>query len=155
MFWTFYGRSGSLWRSWMDGSNANAIVTGLDLPLGITIDFQDSCLYWVTRGDDKVWSSDMQGQKARPILQRSGYPNLVGIGVLGQRIYWTEMYTANLQSSTKAGSNIRLLHTGTSGFHRLAIIPRPDLPANGTNRCENRHCSGVCVLVPNSFRCLA
>ena len=155
MFWTSYGTQGTLSRAWMDGSNAAVLKTGLSMPLGIAIDFQDSCLYWAEYASNKLQSSDFHGQNVKTILELPDGSNPVGIGVLGRRIYWTEMGKKRLQSSTKSGKDIRLLHEGTDWLHRLAVVPRSDVPMSGNNDCENRNCSKVCVLTPTSYRCLS
>ena len=143
MFWTNY-ENGSIWRSWMDGTNRTPIVKGLNEPSGITIDFRHSRLYWVSRDDRRVQSSDFQGQHVQTVVQlpRRWYSR--GIGLLGDRINWITTDTKELQSSTKAGQDIELLHTDTISLRHVAIIPRPDLPKNRTN---HHHLLQMLVLI--------
>ena len=155
MFWTRTERKGSIWRSWMDGTNHTQIATGLSGPAGITIDFQDSRLYWVVYYDQRVQSSDMQGQDVQTVVQLPSYSYPTGIGVLGGRIYWTTSNTGKLGSSTKAGQDIQLLHNYTNSLYQMTVVPRLDLPTNRTNHCENRSCSNICVLTPTSCSCLS
>ena len=159
MFWTssVHENNCSIWRSWMDGTNSTQLVTGLNGPRGITIDFHHSRrLYWVSFHDRRVESSDMEGQDFKTILQLSAVSDPIGVGVLGGRLYWTTSSQRTLESSTVSGKDVQLLHNDTSQLFYMTVVPRPDyLPQNRQNHCENQSCTKVCVLTPTSYRCLS
>ena len=139
----------------MDGTKPRKIVSALNHPSGITIDFQDSRLYWTTAYSNRVQSSDMDGNDVETIVQLPKGSRPRGIGYLGGRIYWTCSETQKIQRSTESGDSLRVLHTDTDILYHMVIAPRPDLPRNRTNHCKNRSCTEVCVLTPTSSRCLS
>ena len=156
MYWTTFSRNGSVYRSAMDGSNASAIVTGQKYPSGITIDFQNSRLYWACHGDDKIQSSNMQGADFKTVVKLHRGADPRGIGLLAGRIYWTGTNKRTLESSTMTGQDFQILHNGTAYFSHLAVVPRLDLPSRTRlNHCENQCGDKVCVLKTTSFKCLS
>ena len=106
-------------------------------------------------------SSDLQGHDVNTVVRLPHDSLPVGIGLLGSRIYWTNLRAKTLESSSKSGQYIQLLHNETSTdsasyLHRLAVVPRPDIPIRRrTNSCENQKCAKVCVLTPSSYSCLS
>ena len=136
----------------MDGSNHSRIVPNLIKPFGLTIDFQNSRLYW--RDASILKSSDMHGGDIKTVVQRPGNYGPKGIGLLAGRIYWTG-HGQTLESCTMTGDDVRILHTGSGIFLQLAVVPRPDLPGTKrANHCENQCGDKVCVLTTASYKCL-
>ena len=149
MYWTKDG--GSIVRAGMDGSNVATIVSGLDRPAGITIDFHGSKLYWADWRSNKIQSSGLDGSGVVALMQLSSGP--YGIAVTGERLYWSLFDAKIMQSATKTGEDIRMVHFGRAGIYHLTV---PDWTAikNRTNPCRVQACSGVCVLTSSSYKCL-
>ena len=146
---------GSVKRGGMDGSDVSIIVTGLSYPAGIAIDFQSSRIYWTVGGEDRVESSDMQGNDIQTVIQLPRDSGTYGIALYGNRIYVTNWSSKKLQSFTTAGQDLQELLTDTNHLYHLAIISaRPDRPNNLANHCENHRCSKVCVLTQTAFKCV-
>ena len=121
----------------------------------LTIDFQNSRLYWTCAGSNKVQSSDIQGRDIQIVIQRATHSGPNGIGLSGDRIFWSDFESNMLESGTKSGEDVNILYGGASPLYGLALAPsRGNLVGNRTNHCENRACSKVCVLTPTSFSCL-
>ena len=147
MYWTTADFPGSVKRGGMDGSDVSVIFTGLSYPGGIAIDFPSSRIYWTVGGEDRVQSSDMQGNHVRTVIQLPRDSGTYGIALYANRIYVTTWSTKKLQSFTTAGEDLQELHTDANHLYHVAIISaRPDRPNNRTNHCENHRCSKVCVL---------
>lgn len=147
---------GSIDRAGMDGSHPSSIVTGLSRPQGITIDFQNSRLYWTCEQEGTaVQSSTLEGSEVKTIVQRpiSTWTSRTS-GLFGRRVYWTNLRTRTLESSTLAGKDLRLMHTSPVGLWTLAVAGRVDLPNNRANDCVGQACAKVCVLSPRSFSSL-
>lgn len=149
------GTFSSIERAGMDGSRPSSIITGLNYPHKIVIDFHNSRLYWAGWGDDTVKSSAMCGTDIQIVSRRPGESGTSGIGVYGSRLYWTNYFTKMLESSTLTGQDVQLLYSSESNLEGLTIVPRLDLPNNRSNDCAGRTCSKICVLAPSSFRCLS
>ena len=162
MYWTtpssgdFFSGDGSISRAGMDGSSVSVIVTRLNEPKGIAIDFQSSRLYWTVPLDSEVQSSDMEGKDIRAVIRFPSNSYTFGIALFGKRIYVTHRLSRTLESFTMAGQDIQVLHTDTERnllFNLAIVSPRPDLRRNRTNLCESHGCSKVCVLTGTSSRC--
>ena len=54
MYFTNSSSSGSINRADMDGYDPRELVSGPNVPVGITIDFQNSRLYWTCTGDASI-----------------------------------------------------------------------------------------------------
>ena len=154
MYWTRYD-AGSIHRAGMDGSNPETLVTGLNHPTGVTIDFALQRLYWAESGSNRIQSSDLDGRDLQLVVQLSNGSVPWGIAVLNDRIYWGNEGNYRLQSATKDGRDVQTLYTSIKGISQITIVPAPDLVNNRTNDCEGRDCSKLCVLTPTSYRCLA
>ena len=155
MYWTTADSPGSVKRGGLDGSEVSVIVTGRSYPAGIAIDFQRSHIYWTVGGEDRVKSSDMEGNDVQTVIQLPADSGTYGIALYGNRIYVRNWSSKKVQSFTTAGEDPQDLHTNTNHLYHLAIISaRPHHPINRTNHCENRGCSKVCVLTRTAFKCV-
>ena len=157
MFWTTSG--GSIVRAGMDGSDRVTIATypssSANELRGITIDFQNSRLCWVSANGNKIQSSNADGGSVETILSLPSGSWPIGIGIFGDRIYWTTHGNYMVKSCTKTGQDVQTLYTGSSSLFHLAIVPELYPPAVRTNHCEKLSCTGVCVLTPTSSRCVS
>ena len=156
MYWVKSGKSnGAIMRAEMDGSNRVTLVTGLKYARGLTIDFEESRLYWTCRGDDTIQSSNLQGSDIRTViqLQNGSYP--IGVGPLHDRLYWTNFEGKTLQASSMSdGTVVQTLYTGNKRLYHFVIIPGLNLPTNRVNHCDRQNCTKVCALTATSFRCV-
>ena len=154
MFWTNEARN-SVGRSGMDGSNPLSIISGLNGPRGIKVDFEESRIYFTVASDHKIESSNFQGGDRRTVIQVSSDSYPYGIVLLNNKIYWANLYSKTIQCCTKDGGDTEiLLNTGTSGVGYLTAVPMLNLPRNRINHCAQQSCSKVCVLTTTSSRCL-
>ena len=158
MYWTKYSRGNrsSILRTELDGTNPATLVTDLEDPFGIAIDFSSQRLYWADRDAGKIQSSDLQGQGVLTVFQVSdgldSQPYGVALG--GNRIYWSTQGSDRLQSGSKGGGQIITHYNATTTLGHLSVIPSVDLPQNRTNHCAGHNCRKVCVLTAASSRCL-
>ena len=127
MYWTT-GGGGTIRRAEMDGSNSAVLLRGLSSPVGVTIDFGSSRLYWVEHGNHTIKSSDLNGND---INGNSPW----GIATLQDRVYWGTFADNKLHSITKAGEDVRTLYDGVNYVTQL-VMTTSDLPKDRTNHCE-------------------
>ena len=161
MYWITWGESGTIYRSWMDGSHPTPIVTGIRWANDLAINAQESRLYWTTGNcpvecpaDYKIWSSDMGGGNVKTFLQRPAHSDPVGIGFYKNRVYWTDLAAKTLGSSDKFGQSIQQLHTDTAELHRLVVVAGRNVSTDRANDCAHQKCTNVCALTPKSFVCV-
>ena len=150
MYWTKYG--GSIFKAEMDGTNLVEIVPHLGHPTGIAIDYDSSRLYWVDCSTNKVQSSNLEGTDVELVAQSEGCP--WGIAVNSGSIFWGTYTSKSLQTSDKAGQDVRTLFDGTHGIQHLTVAA-PSPVQTRKNHCEGQICSGICVLTADSFSCIA
>ena len=154
MYWAIYS-PGSIQRVEMDGSSPVVLLTGLEGPNGITIDFAHRRLYWTDLNSHKIQSSDLDGRNVRTLVQLGSGSHPWGIGVINDRIYWGNEGNKKLESATMDGQDVKMLHTSTNSIRHITIVRAMDGPKNRTNPCEGRNCSKLCVLTRTSYRCLS
>ena len=153
MYWT-RDSAGSIQRAGMDGSNPLTLVSGLNSPVGVTIDFASRRLYWTEYFGSHIQSSDLDGRDIQLVIQLLTGSGPWGIAILNDRIYWGNLGDNKLQSSTGNGQDIQTLYTETDNIYHVAIVPAVDQPTTRVNDCTGRNCTKLCVLSPSSYRCL-
>ena len=155
MYWAKYSSGhSSIIRSELDGTNPVTLVTGLENPQGIAIDFPSHRLFWADLMAHRIQSSDLKGHDVQTVYQLKDRSYPFGVAVMGSRIYWTTRGSKKLQSGSKAGGQIITHYNGTIALRHLSVVPSIDLSRNRTNHCAGRNCRKVCVLTATSSRCL-
>ena len=154
MYWTQYPAHGdaSIFRGEMDGSNARRIISDLDLPCGIVIDFESSRLYWADDRGKRIESSDMEGG-GRHVVLSSLPKGPFGLALAYGRLYWGYYSSQEVQSSTKDGRDIRIEYNGSANVRHFAMSPW-NASKDRTNHCEKTACEYVCILTRSSSRCV-
>ena len=113
----------------LDGSNFQYnFITGLKSPENITIDTENSKIYWSEDTDLK--RANLNGSNRRHIITGSG--TLTGIAIAGDKIYWSER-----SSGTAKGGKIRSADLNGANVKKLITI-------------GNSVPSGIAVDVPGS-----
>ena len=151
MYWTIY--PGSIAKAGMDGSDSNVIVSGLQYPAGIAVDFDASRLYWANQVADRMESRNLAGGDIRTIVQLSASTEPWGLALHGSKLYWGNDVAKTLQSSSKSEENVRTLYTSRNSLCHLTVVTGNVTRTRG-NDCEGQACSSICVLAGMSFRCL-
>lgn len=170
IFWTDWStQNPSIGRAHLDGSNTVKIIQNdeshqqltLKWPNGITIDFKNDRLLWVDAHQDRIMTSDFNGEKIKIVLesdQRISHP--FAVGIYKNSLYWDDwttrgIYTAELVSGTQDN----YVANPNSTFQIKGNLPRlMDLKVYGTgmqggdNICSSEaksNCSHLCFLHPN------
>ena len=152
MYYTTGQAGKSIMRAGMDGSKPTTLVTELEWPYGITMDFETSQLFWTDFFGSKVESSDLRGADRKMITKTHIGPS--GITCTDGRLYWGEFDSKELQSSAINGDDQTTLYTDKKSIAGVIVVPDLNRPPNRTNPCGKNSCAGVCVLTATSSRCL-
>ena len=97
----------------LDGSNFQSdFITGLNSPDNITVDTENSKIYWSEGA--RLKCANLNGANRKHIATGSG--PLTGLAIAGGKIYWTEMSTrpanaGGIQRANLNGSNVERLVT--------------------------------------------
>ena len=145
----------------MDGTNAVEIVSrslsGLSDPMGVAIDHWSLKLYWADFDIAKIQSSTLDGQDVQTIVDLpSGIP-LLGLAMDEDLIYFSDwdMRSSTLMSCNKTGGDMRILCNSSAPIQQPTVVTAVPPPTTRSNDCAGQSCSGICVLMPASFRCLS
>ncbi len=83
VFWaTTPGAIGSIWRSNLDGSDPQTIVTGQSRPGGVAV--SGDHLYWAAVGTGAIWEASLDGTGRKQIAS-----GLDGVAANSTNLYWT------------------------------------------------------------------
>ena len=121
-----------------------------------TVDLKSSTLFWVDQDSKKVQYSKLDGSGVAKLAQLSQY-GPYGITVDATRINFGKSDSpSELRCCNKTGGDVRVLYTKEWDRmnHMALIISLPPLTSR-TNHCAKQSCSGICVLIPSSYRCLS
>ena len=88
MYWTDY-RTDTIYRSNLDGSNVEPLVTGEEYPRGIALDVSGGKIYWTGWG---VYRSNLDGSNVEPLGTGTDAEG-IALDVAGGKIYWTDQGT--------------------------------------------------------------
>jgi hypothetical protein len=126
MYWSEYTSSheGRIVRaSAFRGVNRQIIVTGLGLPLDISLDVVGRKVYWVDWARSKVQRANLDGSAVETVVA-SGLvnPSSITFDLTTSKLYWVDEGTEMVQRSNLDGSNQETLFT-VYNLNHLAIGP--------------------------------
>lgn len=102
LFWTDWGESPKIEKSYLDGSNRTPLVTqDLGWPNGITLDYETNTIFWVDAQLDRIESCDYDGGNRRVIIKDISHP--FGLTIYGPHVYWTDWQAKAIERGDKYG----------------------------------------------------
>ena len=158
MYWTCW--PDKIMRAQMDGSEVAQVLSGRDHPVGITIDFDESRLFWAEYGAHMIYSSALDGSDIS-VVASSETDSVVhvpgtypwGIAVHNQDVYWGNFHGRSLQRCSKKGGSVETLLTEQGHIQQLTTT-RWNFTVTRQNDCEDKNCGRICVLTASSYRCV-
>lgn len=154
MYYTRYvGSTGGsiILKAGMDGSEPTSLVRGSGDADGIDIDLQSKRIYWAEFYNNRIGSSNLHGGDMFTVALNTSGP--YGIAIVGERVWWGHPWSGVVQSVSKSGSGIRTEFTAQYNTRQF-VVPNWEPLTTRQNHCDQQICLGICVLSPNSFRCL-
>lgn len=153
LYWTDWGQSHKIERSFLDGSNRVAIVTSeLGWPNGLAIDYEGQRLYWADAQLDRIETSDLSGRFRVQLVQGATHP--FGLTQLGGFLYWTDWRSKSIERVDKAtGKQRSVLRHGLEGLMEIRAVAREK--QLGKNPCStgNGGCTHLCLFRALSYVC--
>jgi len=113
-----------------DGTGAQVLVTGCQLPDGIAVDVEGGHIYWTNMGvpnrnDGSIERADLDGRNRKTIIPQGGTftPKQLQLDKENGKLYWCDREGMRVMRSNLDGSNIEPLVDSSHGDPR----PGPDL----------------------------
>lgn len=174
LYWSDWGNDegvqARIERAHFDGSQRATVVTfdrGV-VPLDITVDISTSILYWVA-SNGTIGACNSLGE-GRRIVYVSETPNIDGITIVGDYIYWIDKTAGSVwKASTANSNNARKILKGLTelqGISSVDVLADPGIYNMvhacfkfiyfilGESKCQfNGPCSHLCLSNGVKSRC--
>ncbi len=109
MYWVD-GGTGKLRRATLNGGGVQDLITGLNNPGDLELDFENGNVYWtLTDPPGGIWRAKLDGTNVEPVILDSAY--FLGLDRLERKLYWVHY----LDGVVRADLN---------GSNREIVIPR-------------------------------
>lgn len=148
MFWSSWGGPKQLIEvASMDGRRRKPFIADrLISPGALAIDQESKRLYWTDPGLGVIESVSVDGTDRR--LVKDGLAHPLGLDVYGNRVYWTDSKTNDLNMLTK-GENYTV-RAGVTGLLGVSVYHQRRQPVHSAcDQLDNFGCSHVCLLANN------
>ena len=105
VYWTDWGESPKIERAGMDGnSQLREVLINKDVfwPNGLTIDYEDSKLYWTDAKLHYIHSCNLDGSDRRVVIHdEDDLPYPFSVTLFEDTLYWTDWSTHSIHSCNK------------------------------------------------------
>ena len=150
----------------MDGQNRTVLhSTGLQQPYGLSLDYEQSVLYWIDAGLNRIEVSGVNGSNRRVVVS-GGIYSPFGLSVFRGTLYYTDEGIFSISTSggtistvydsicaDTLGIEVVSVERQPSGneiniFRYFKILSNESILFLGTNPCQlsNGGCSHLCLL---------
>lgn len=157
LFFADAGSAAKIEIAWMDGSRRRPLVVdNIRHPTGLTIDYSmDQTLFWADAKLNKIESIRQDGSNRRTMIKSSDkIHHPISLDVFESTLYWVTRDTGELIKQDKFGRGVPVTvardlanPTDVKIYHQLRYNTSISDP------CHNSHCSHLCLIVPNGYRC--
>ena len=140
----------------MDGSDSQIILSNVKSPMGITIDFQSSRLYWTSWAGNAIETSDVNGMDRKVVISLVQGSRPCGIGMFNGALYWSNQELKTVQTCPNV-NNCQAVEVHNAGAHirDMTVIHETNQPRFARrNDCVGMGCSHKCVLARKSSSCV-
>jgi len=125
IYWVDFS-DGKIFRSNLDGSAVEAVLSGLSSPTGIAVDATAGKLYWTDDGTNKIQSANLNGSNVQELIYIKDVrsPTNIALDVEGGKMYWiqTFVFSSEIWRANLNGSNPqRILRTSLDSLNSIAL----------------------------------
>ncbi|XP_034246865.1 LOW QUALITY PROTEIN: low-density lipoprotein receptor-related protein 4 [Thrips palmi] len=148
MFWSSWGGSKQLIEvAGMDGKKRKAFISDrLISPGALAVDQEHRRLYWSDPGLGVIESVSVDGTDRRMV--KDGLPHPLGLDVYGDRLYWTDSKTNDINLLFKEENYT--VRAGVTGLLGISVFhQRRTQVITACENIGNYGCSHVCLLANN------
>nr|XP_023018542.1 low-density lipoprotein receptor-related protein 6 [Leptinotarsa decemlineata] len=157
LFWSDWNeKDPKVERSNLDGSERIQIVTEkIGWPNGLTLDIENSKIYWGDAKTDKIEYSNMDGTDRRELIN-DNVPHVFGFSLMDNYIFWTDWLRRAIDRANKdTGSNREVIVDQMENVMGIKAIKLGI--QHGQNPCtrNNGDCSQLCLYRHNKTKVCA
>ncbi|XP_014786530.1 low-density lipoprotein receptor-related protein 6 [Octopus bimaculoides] len=154
MYWTDWGERPKIERAGMDGNKLNrSVIISEDIhwPNGLTLDYDDSKIYWADAKLNFIHSCNFDGSDRRPVVEGS-LPHPFALTLFEETLFWTDWHTRAIYSCDKrTGNNKEVVHSDIFSPMDIHVYTAKRQPSK-INPCghNNGGCSHLCLMSPQA-----
>ncbi|XP_053482709.1 low-density lipoprotein receptor-related protein 1B [Ictalurus furcatus] len=141
----------------MDGSNRKVLHQNQKDPVGLSIDFPASKLYWISSANGTVNRCNLDGSGFEVIeTMKKNLTKATALAVMGGKLWWADDDLSQLGTVAKRdGRSLVALRNKTSGVVHMKVYDREG--QKGRNACQlnNGGCSQLCLPTSENTRSCA
>ena len=133
----------------MDGNqDSREVIISDDIfwPNGLTIDYEDSKIYWADAKLHYIHSCDFDGSNRRTVIQGS-LPHPFALTLFGDTLYWTDWHTRSIHACNKRTA------TETMVVHKDIYSPMDIHVFDEKRQPSGEQCVHGCGFCPMIFAC--
>ncbi|KAF5890991.1 low-density lipoprotein receptor-related protein 1B-like, partial [Clarias magur] len=131
----------------MDGSNSKILHQNQKDPVGLSVDYSSSRLYWISSGNGTINRCNLDGSGLEVIDSlKKELMKATALGIMGSKLWWADDVLAQIGTVRKKdGQNMAVLRTKTSGVVQIRVYDKDG--QKGKNVCvlNNGGCSQLCL----------
>ena len=114
----YWAAGDSIWEANLDGSSAQAIVTGQISPFGVAV---GSLLYWTDAGNGTINGANLDGSNPGALVTGQHNPNGVAVGA--SHLYWANNGDGTIWEANLDGGSPHAIATGQHDPLGVAVGP--------------------------------
>ncbi|XP_072349719.1 prolow-density lipoprotein receptor-related protein 1-like [Scyliorhinus torazame] len=137
----------------MDGTNRTALFTNQKRPVGLSIDYAENKLYWISGGNETINRCDLDGSGLEVSDRMKGrLTRATAMAIMGDRLWWADRASEQLGTCARDGSDVRVLRNSTTLVMHMKVYDEEI--QHGKNPCSNKNggCSQLCLPTSETTR---
>ncbi|XP_030630936.1 low-density lipoprotein receptor-related protein 2 [Chanos chanos] len=155
LYWTDWGGPPKIERATLGGNFRVPIISsGLSMPSGLTLDYEERMLYWADALMNRIERSSLTGENRQVIV--SNTQNVFAMTMFQQDIYWTDQSTYSLYRANKDdGSGVTIIVQNLQDRPHDIHVFTGSKQESCSSPCQlfNGGCSHICVPGPTGPEC--
>ncbi|KAL5020073.1 hypothetical protein ScPMuIL_002965 [Solemya velum] len=155
MYWSELG-PGEVYKSNMDGSNTQSILSGLTWPYGLAIDRTAKKLYYMDGKDNTIGAIDLTNFGHQPISTDNTNAHLMDVIVSGGYLYytaWNRNYVTRLDPNNPSDEKKIGENPEYGRLEGVYVVDGVKPPKNADCSERNGMCSGLCLPTSTGQTC--
>jgi hypothetical protein len=161
IFWTDYGETAKIERSFMDGGDRRTIISSdLSQPNGITIDYNLQRIFWTDSDLDRIQYANYDGTECMTLLTEDNgliYP--FAVTTANGLLFWSDgrsnsIYATHAEHGPEGdqGYFAEIVHFPASIPYGIEALVSDRQPV-GNNSCEMNNCTHMCLMNELGYSC--